>query len=249
MAAIVFTGIDKRRDKTFAMTISKDDLRLQPRYTLSEASRYVWVNAETLRTWAKGRFYHAGGELRRAKPVLDESQRSMMSFMNLMEAHILAALRQTHQVPMLKVRKAVDWIKNHFKTDYPLLHPDLATDGLDVFVREFGKIISASERGQEVMRGVMEHYLSRIERDKSGVPIQFFPFTRGPGDGAAPKVVVIDPNVAFGRPVISGTRIVTSIIIERFSAGDSPEIIAADYSLSLDKVHEALRSQYERKAA
>ena len=42
------------------MTLKNSDTRLEPRYSLGEASRYVWVNNATLRTWAKGRFYHEG---------------------------------------------------------------------------------------------------------------------------------------------------------------------------------------------
>ena len=239
----------KERRRVLEMIFDNNDVRLEPRYTLSEASRYVWVNAETLRTWAKGRFYHAGGERRRAGPVLDDSRGQRLSFMNLIEGHVLAALRQTHQVPMQKIRKAVEWIKERYRAEYPLLHPDLATDGLDIFIREFGRIISASEQGQVVMRAVMERYLSRIERDREGIPIQFYPFTRKPGDDTTPRFIVIDPSVAFGRPVLDGTRIALTIIIERFTAGESPESLATDYSLPLDRIYEALRTSYERTAA
>ena len=226
-----------------------DDPRLQPRYTLAEASRYLWVNPETLRTWAKGRFYHAGGERRHAAPVLEEPRRSLLTFLDLMEAHVLAALRQTHQVPMSKVRAAVTWLRDHFGSGHPLLHPDLATDGLNIFIRDFGRLISASEHGQQIMRSVMEGYLSRMDRDRQGVPVHFFPFTRRPGDLSTPKLIVLNPSISFGRPVVAGTRIPTSIIIERFAAGEDPDALAADYTLDLEAVHEALRSQYDRKAA
>ena len=171
-----------------------------------------------------------------------------MSFLNLTEAHVLAALRQNHRVPMSNIRAAVAWLSRRYDTDYPLLHPELATDGLDVFVKEFGKIISASERGQEVMREIIERYLSRIERDKHGMPIEFYPFTRGPEAATTPKLIVINPAVAFGRPVISGTRVAASTIIERFKAGDSPDALAEDYRIKLDAVHEAIRSQYRDAA-
>jgi len=228
--------------------IPQGDVRIIPRYTLAEASRYLWINPVTLRSWARGRFYETSGQRRHAKPLLGPSDRSALSFLNLTEGHVLAALRQTHCVRMSKIRAAVAWLKQQFKTDYPLLHPELATDGLDVFVRELGRLISASEHGQEVMREVIERYLSRIERDKNGVPIEFYPFTRGPDALETPKLIVINPEIAFGRPVISGTRVFASTIIERFKAGDNPNSLAEDYGIQLDAVHEAIRSQYEAAA-
>ena len=49
--------------------------------------------------------------------------------------------------------------------------------------------------------------------------------------------------------MIQGTRLSPGIIMERFDAGDSPDVLASDYGIDLDTVHEALRSKYERKAA
>jgi uncharacterized protein (DUF433 family) len=167
----------------------------------------------------------------------------------MMEAHVLAALRQTHCVPMSKIRSAVAWLRSRYGSDFPLLHPDLQTDGLDLFVQEIGGLVSASEQGQQVMREIIGRYLSRIERDTRGTPVLFYPFTRRADDPSAPRFIVINPSVAFGRPVVKGTRVQAAAIAERFAAGDSPEALADDYALGVEAVYEAIRSHHERAAA
>jgi uncharacterized protein (DUF433 family) len=172
-----------------------------------------------------------------------------LNFLNLMEAHVLAALRQTHRLKMPTIRNAVRWLADEFKTDYPLLHPDLATDGVELLVDRLEGLVGASENGQRVIRDVVKMYLTRINRDDKGLPIQFYPFTRGPARRDTPRLIVLDPRIAAGRPVIKGTRITPSIIRERFDAGEAPDALAKDYDLPLEAVHEAIRSRCERQAA
>jgi len=52
-----------------------------------------------------------------------------------------------------------------------------------------------------------------------------FPFVHPDRAKDDPKVIVIDPDISFGRPVIVGTRIPTSILAERYQAGESVELL------------------------
>ena len=82
--------------------------------------------------------------------------------------------------------------------------------------------------------------LKRIECDSRGVPIRFYPFTRGFGR-EDPKMVVIDPAVKFGRPVISGTGVTTGAIAKFVKAGEPLLELAEDYRVELPKIEEAVR--------
>jgi uncharacterized protein (DUF433 family) len=55
--------------------------------------------------------------------------------------------------------------------------------------------------------------------------------------------VVIDPRVAFGRRTIDGTGIATSILKERYSAGDSIDELAIDYDCDRLSIEEAIRCE------
>jgi hypothetical protein len=73
-----------------------DDLRLQPAYTVAEAAHYVRMPEVTLRSWVSGRLYPVSGQQRRSSPVihLDDPKGQYLSFINLVEAHVLGAIRR-----------------------------------------------------------------------------------------------------------------------------------------------------------
>jgi uncharacterized protein (DUF433 family) len=67
-----------------------------------------------------------------------------------------------------------------------------------------------------------------------------------PSGVAGPKIVGIDPAIAFGRPFIVGKGVRTSTIVERLDAGETREEVAADYRLEDREIDEAIL--YERAA-
>ena len=89
------------------------------------------------------------------------------------------------------------------------------------------------------MKSVLELHLQRIECDPTGL-FRFFPFvmTRRPDE---PKSILIDPLVGFGKPVIAGTAISTSIISTRFKARESIRDLAQEYGRSEREIEEAIR--------
>jgi len=50
-------------------------------------------------------------------------------------------------------------------------------------------------------------------------------------------------RLSFGRPIIAGTNIATSIIAERYKAGESMEELAKDYGCRREQVEEAVRCE------
>lgn len=63
------------------------------------------------------------------------------------------------------------------------------------------------------------------------------------------KMVVIDPYVSWGRAVLRDTGIPTSMIIQRFWAGDSIVHLADDYGRDTTEIEEAIRCELEAAAA
>ncbi|WP_241392556.1 DUF433 domain-containing protein [Rippkaea orientalis] len=108
-------------------------------------------------------------------------------------------------------------------------------------------MINASQKGQLDLRNKLNLHLERIEPDDSGLAIKLYPFTR-PHEENNPKIVVIDPRIAFGRLVIANTGIPTSILKERFHAGDTIEDLAYDYGCDLLSIQEAIRCELPNAA-
>ena len=164
---------------------------------------------------------------------------------------MLAAIRRKDAVPMLKVRAAIDYLVEHTHTvrdkRHPLISKQLATDGLDLFVERYGALVNISRAGQVAMRNVMSAALLRIERDPKGVPIKLYPFTRSEFE-SAPTMVVIDPKLSAGRPVIAGTGLATEVIAERYKAGESIGALARDYERKKGEIEEAIRCELQTAA-
>lgn len=228
------------------------DPRNLPAYSLQEASRYTGVPFNTLRSWVSGRSYPAGSGRRFWKPIIERpsSVEPALSFTNLIETHVLSAIRRVHKVSMVTVRKALDYLSREFNSTHPLAEHDLETDGLDLFVEKYGRLINVSKGGQIAIKEILQVYLKRIERDEYGIARQLFPFTRLTMEHRNdPKIVAINPMIAFGKPVISGTGIPTAIIAERYKTGESIADIADDYRRDINEIEEAIRCEFEIKAA
>src|SRR5258706_15717904 len=74
------------------------DARVLPAYTLGEAARYLRLPVPTLRAWAVGRVYSTETGRRRSPAALAiaGTKPPMLSFVNLIEAHVLAAITRDY---------------------------------------------------------------------------------------------------------------------------------------------------------
>lgn len=108
--------------------------------------------------------------------------------------------------------------------------------------------MNITREGQLVIKELIAAYLRRLERDPVGIPIRLYPFARE-RKPEEPKAIVIDPYVSFGRPVLAGTGIATTIIAQRYKAGESIEELAEDYGRSTSDIQEAIRCELWLDAA
>jgi uncharacterized protein (DUF433 family) len=230
--------------KTAENRDSAGERRFAPAYSVAEAAHYLHMPGETLRSWVMGRLYPVAGQSKRSRSLirLDDPKRQY-----LVEAHVLAAIRRRYGVRLPEVRNALEYLKRRFGIDRPLIDQAFQTDGVDLFVEHYGDLVNASRGGQQAIKEIISVYLRRIERDAKGLPIKFYPFTRDSESDALPesdpKLVVMNPTISFGRPVISGTGIPVSSIYERYKAGDSVADLARDFNLETGAVEEAIRCE------
>ncbi|WP_369791721.1 DUF433 domain-containing protein [Thermus sp. CCB_US3_UF1] len=211
------------------------DPRDRPLYSLREAARYLGLSESTLRSWIMGRTYPKAGGQERSLPLIETpGNGSQLSFFNLVEANVLAALRQIHRIPMQRIRRMIDYAKEALGKPRPLLL-DLEAGLGDVFLRQGKELLALTRAGQLALQEVLESYLSRVDRDEQGIPLRFHPAV---GTQLRSERVVLDPRVAFGAPTVRGVK--TSVIALRFNTGEGLEEIAKDYGLTEEEVTEAL---------
>lgn len=222
-----------------------------PAYSVLEASWYLRMSDATLRTWIAGRIYPVNSGIRRSEPVIEpaDPSRKYLSFINLVEAHVLYGIRRKHNIGLNKVREAVQFLRLHFNSKHPLIDQQFETDGINLFVEKLGSLINVSSRGQGAMRELLRLHLQRIERDDQGLPIRLYPFTQSKIEETPKGPVVIDPAVSFGRPIIRSLGVPTALIAERFNAGETIAEITADYDAEQRDIEEALRAESQVHAA
>lgn len=222
---------------------AKFDLREAPAYRLSEAAHYLGLSPSTLRAWTLGQ--------RGFKPVIAiaDPQAKTLSFVNLVEAHVLAAIRRKHGVTLQSVRRALDYTRSKLGVDRPLAHQQFETNGVDLFAERLGKTINVSRSGQLAMAEELRAHLERIERDAHGVPIKLYPFTRAPDAGRQARSIVIDPRISFGRPILAHVGVPTAVLADRYKAGDSIDGLAQDFGASRAEIEKAIRCELALQAA
>jgi uncharacterized protein (DUF433 family) len=204
---------------------------------VAEAAVLVRVPVSTLKTWIYG-----DGSATRGVIVLPTSTPRMLAFSHLVEAFVLAAIRRGHGVALQRVRRAIRFVQRELQVERPLIHAKFKTDGADLFVEQWGKLVNASRDGQISMRDALESSLRRVDWDRDGIAVRLFPLVRA-GGADQPRSIVIDPEHGFGRPTLAGKGIRVDVIVERYLAGETVAELARDYRVLPDLIDDAVRCE------
>lgn len=238
------THLDQFQRYTEPMTAA--EIRNAPAYTFLTAARCLGMPQATLRYWVLGRTGRRGGQSVVSEPLIKAPPGvgNLISFNNLVEAHVLRALRTTHGIRMGAVRESIDYAEEHLGIDRLLLSDKLRTSGQDILLDRLSELITLSKSGQLAMRQMIRAYLKRVERDDDALPFRLYPLR--PEWSGDEKPIVIDPRVSFGRPTVAGSGVSTEALVLRIDAGEDIEELAWDYGLRVGQIEDAIL--YERAA-
>src|SRR6266581_5685964 len=118
------------------MTARFNELYEEPAYGLAEAAVYLKVPYQTLRYWLTG--------FNTRPPIIQpvELDPVRLSFMNLLESHILAGMRKIYDLKLPRVRSALRKITEDYHQPHPLITETFLTDRRNLFIESLGKIIN-----------------------------------------------------------------------------------------------------------
>lgn len=224
-------------------------------YSIAEAAHWLQIPRTTLQAWVGGHPYRAGGKLKRSDPVIliPDQHLPLLSFINLVEAHILDAIRFRHNVPLPKVRRSIEFLREYSGSAHPLADYWFQITGVDLLIDEAGIIVNTTKRGQLEMKEIIRAYLHRVDRDPQGTAERLYPYVtrhRRPGElEEEPKLVLIDPRISFGKPILVGVGVPTAVIADRNRAGESIQELAADYGCETSEIKEAIRYELAAQKA
>jgi uncharacterized protein (DUF433 family) len=217
------------------------DPRELPAYSVAEASRYVDVPAATLRSWFSGRTYPRADGIGSFQPVLSPADRrtGQLSFRNVVEAHVLRALRTRHGIRLKTVREALRVAEEKLGIqDLLYRNKALVVGNQSLFLEYYGELLHLDNSEQIAIRRVLETFLSRVDWDDGDIPVRLYPFLRGAE--SVRRSIVLDPQVSFGRPVLVDSGISTSALVQRINAGEAIDAVARDYDITPTDVETAI---------
>lgn len=208
----------------------------QPAYSCSQAAQYLGLSTSTLRGWIAD------------DGLVAPARENVLSFNNLAEAHVLKAMRRVHLLPLQRIRKALGELARTRQTTHPLLDEAFETDGVDLCIREEADVLNLSKHSQREIREFVSLYLYRIQRNEEGTVTRLYPFIVAER-ADEPKPISISPIVSFGKPVLAGTGISTSVIAGRFTARDSLHDLAAEYQVDIATLEDVIRWELSKGKA
>jgi uncharacterized protein (DUF433 family) len=242
-----------RRGRALAEEEALDQSQIVGRgiYSFARAAEIVGVSPQSLRQWALGRRARPGSVSERPLVHLDipdlDGER-VLSFLNLVEVKLVGEFRRLG-LPLQYIRRVVDVLEQSYDMTHPLVCQRLQTDGKSIFaeIDESGQFACIEIAGRRPNHVVFEDVIRPLfkEIDFSGSPLmarRWYPLGRIGG-------IVVDPEVAFGEPVLLSSGIPTRTLARQVSvAGDSMNEVAQWYEVPTDAVLTALNYESSLRA-
>jgi uncharacterized protein (DUF433 family) len=205
-------------------------------YGLTELSRYVAYRhskrADVPRTarWLSGAL----------NPVDHRRGRPDYSFHDLISLFVIRELVAAG-VKLSAIRKAEGHLRERLRLPRPFASVRLKTDGVNVLYRASPEIrnqlTAADLAGQEVLVPTIEWALRDVVYEQH-VAVRWRPEPH----------VQLDPEVQFGEPCVTGTRIPTTQIAALIDSDETTAKVARQYGLSVEAVEDAVRFEHELAA-
>ncbi|MBM3547771.1 MAG: DUF433 domain-containing protein [Alphaproteobacteria bacterium] len=222
-------------------------------YTVAEASALTGVPTRTIRRWSRG-YQYSSGETQRVSPPVwtrdlpDIGGRTALTFLDMMEARFIRAFRE-HNVSWQAIREAARIACELFQEPHhPFTRGRFRTDGRRIFRRienEGSVRLFDLNLKHWVFANIVEPSLYRDVSFEDDQVAKWFPLFPS-------KAIVIDPVVAFGRPVTAREGVPTDVLAASVKAnGGSVEHVARWYGVASTTVRAAVRleSQMTTRAA
>jgi len=218
-------------------------------YTFQEASRLTNATPQELRRWLNGyshKAYDSDARVKSAplwKTELAEAEVEGISFHDLLEVRFVKAFLK-HGVSLQTIRLASQ--QALFNHPYPFTCKRFQTDGKTIFataLEESGEtqLLDLPKR-QFAFTKIIEPSLYRgIEFGRDELASHWYPLANS-------KAIVLDPAIAFGKPIVTQGSIRTSILYDAFKVEENKQYVARLYEVPVRAVEAAIRFE-ERLAA
>lgn len=189
-------------------------------YSPDEAAALLKAPTAEVRRWAFGYARQRGGRrveyaplIHTELPEIDDER--ALTFVELVELMFIKGFRRAG-APWHAVREAAVVAARLFETEHPFALRKFFADPSGVYAElkeadDGNSLIQLAGSGQHVFGEIIRPYLGQLDFDPLEMPTRWWPMGR---DGR----VVLDPTVAFGRPIVAEAGIPTRALAEALDA-------------------------------
>ena len=218
-------------------------------YTYSEAARLAGVRSVELRRWLRG-YVSGKGERGRLQPPLWASELADtgidgVTFHDLLEVRFVKEFRKIG-LSLQAIRIAATNARELLDSPYPFTCKGFQTDGKSIFVdalRESGEteLLDLLKRQYVFDKIVRPSLYAGIEFGTDKRATRWYPMERS-------KAVVLDPTIAFGKPIVTKAALRTDILHDAWLAENKDRRrVARLYEVPVEAVDAAIR--FEQRSA
>ncbi len=209
-------------------------------YTVPMVARLLGEKQRIVHAWLEG---HPRSE---AKPLIVRQlpkfgKGTVYGFLDLIEARFIKHFCDLGLSPQ-SIRKVSTKLREKYKEDHPFATKKrFRTDGRKIFM----EVVETPEE-RRIIDVMSENFVMSQVIDKSlfdailyseDLAYRWRPLLEMP-------LIVLDPKIAFGRPVIDGAWTTTSAVYKSFKAEGSQAAVADEFNISDDAVRQAV--EFER---
>ena len=207
-----------------------------------------------MRRWLRGYSWkhrdglpHSSGPLWPLQFASDEdlSREQVLSFHDLLELRTVARFISLG-VSLRAIRATID-VAREYLGDYPLQSEGFVTDGKRIFLEaaeRAGDPQLLDVRGRQfAMDAVIRpSLLDGIQHGRNGAALRWFPVPKK-------KVIVLDPQVQFGEPIIAEAGVPTDTLASAYKAeGEDAKMVAKLYRITPAAVKAAVAFEHRLAA-
>lgn len=185
------------------MTIIETVQRQAGLYTLAQAAMYARMPLNTLNYW------HFGTKSRR--PLRDseiqKEEGKFVTFLEFIEAVAIRSLRAERNVPLPKIREAIQEAQDKYGVKYPFaqqIHKTVVV-GKDIHIllnKDANMVgLSGKDKAQKSFKPFLEPYMENVKYNDEKLACEFVAHRYGEGD----KIIKMNPKVGFGEPLVGRT--------------------------------------------
>lgn len=209
-------------------------------YTFRDVARLTGLRYARIREWFVGR--GARGQRVFAGDYSPVDGDMAVSFLDLVDAFVAGQLR-THGVPLQTLRRVYARLQDRLGTKHAFAHQELLLSGKDIFAR------TLNDEGEEELIHVLT--------DQKVFPRILLPFlekidfeevTKLARRWRIAELVVVDPQIGYGKPVVEPAGIATAVLAAAYHANGRDAELVADW-FNVHARHVLAAAKFEGKFA